>query len=51
MLYEQIKQILSIREKLHPEDDNGIQKCWDELIELLSKGDEQGYKSNNSKNK
>ncbi len=40
MLYEQIKEILSIREKLHPEDDYGIQKCWDELIELLSKNED-----------
>lgn len=40
MLYEQIKEILSRRKKLHPEDDNGIQKCWDELIELLSKDED-----------
>ncbi|AGX44477.1 hypothetical protein [Clostridium saccharobutylicum] len=40
MIYEQIKEILSRREKLHSEDDNGIQKCWDELIELLSKDED-----------
>lgn len=40
MLYEQIKEILSRREILHTEDDYGIQKCWEELIEILSKDED-----------
>lgn len=40
MLYEQIKKVLSRREKVHLEDDYAIQKCWNELIELLSKDED-----------
>lgn len=36
MINEKMKQILGRRSVLHIEDDMGIQKCWDEIIALLS---------------
>lgn len=36
MLNTKIDKIIKKRKKLHLEDDFGIQKCWDEIIHLLS---------------
>lgn len=33
---EKIKQIIEKRKNLHIEDDFGIQKCWEELTNVLS---------------
>ena len=37
MIYDEIKDVVSRRIKLHIEDDFGTQKCWDEEIEILSR--------------
>jgi len=37
MIYDEIKDVVSRRIKLHIEDDFGIQKCWDDEIEILSR--------------
>ena len=37
MIYDDIKDVVSRRIKLHIEDDFGTQKCWDEEIEILSR--------------
>jgi hypothetical protein len=36
LIYEELKCIIKKRASLHLEDDFGIQKCWNELIQLLS---------------
>lgn len=35
MVNEKIKIVLERRRMLHIEDDMGIQKCWNEIVEIL----------------
>lgn len=43
MLKDEMKKIISERQRKHLQDDYGIQKCWDKMIELLSNDEQETF--------
>ncbi|MCX8129032.1 MAG: hypothetical protein N3I35_02905 [Clostridia bacterium] len=41
LLYNKVRKVLCEREKLHIENDFALEKCWEQLIEILSISEEE----------